>query len=127
MNLNRLLAAVFVVTVFGASPTFGAPLVRVSGKVCDTSLELALIAPPNPGVVRCTPSDPRPQGVKVMARSAKTNRLRAQTRTRSNGTYQLKLPPGKYIISVERGGYDLTVQVGSQDIKIADFFRGRYF
>jgi len=127
MKFYRTIAAALAVANFGVNPVRAAPLISVSGAVCDTTRERLYVTPPDPGVDRCTPSDRRSRGVKVTARSEKTGRILAQTRTSKNGAFVLKLRPGRYVIFVENGGYSLTVTLGNKRIRNIDFIRNIVF
>ena len=119
------IAAATMIAVPGASGAVAAPLVLVSGRVCDVAVAPAIRAP-DPGEERCAVGDLGVPPVQVTARDRR-GRMVAQTRARRNGTYRLRLPRGTYVLTVFGGSYGVTVRVGSVSIRNVDLRRGIIF
>lgn len=120
-----VIAAATMIVVVGAGGAVAAPLVLVSGRVCDVTVAPAIRAP-DPGEERCAVGDLGVPPVQVTARDRR-GRIVAQTRARRNGAYRLRLPRGTYVLTVFGGSYSVTIRVGSVSIKNVDLRRGIIF
>ena len=123
--LTARLTGGLIAVALGASAAAAAPLVGISGRVCDGAMASS-VRQPEPGEVRCRRGEGNPGLVRVTLSNSRGHTL-ASTRTRRTGEYRLRIRPGSYVIGVEKGSYSLTVRVRSKSIKNVDFVRGILF
>lgn len=121
----RATVAFFVGMLWGASYASAAPLILVSGKVCDHRASTSVRAP-EPGEVRCARGQGEPGNVRVTLIGREGHTV-TSTRTRRNGDFRLRARPGTYTLEVEGGGYNLKLRIGRQSLKNIDLIRGIIF